>query len=194
MYGMHNAGAAGSHFSAAMQQQQQPGMMAAWGPVPGQQQGMNGVMYGASAGATLGWQQQHPMGSGLPSSSSNEVATAAAGVTEKNAFADLVDLKKALPNSGSTSAAGPSGMPQQPYGMHPAAAGNAFGVAYSMPGGSAAAGLPSSVGSLPHQPAMFSQLGYQQQVQHGLMGPYSSQAPPAAQPAAAVDESNNPFA
>lgn len=54
--------------------------------------------------------------SGPPSGGASQwtLASATAGVTEQNAFADLVDLKAALPSSSSSSSAGPAVPPQPP--------------------------------------------------------------------------------
>lgn len=56
------------------------------------------------------------VGSGPPSGGASQwtLASATAGVTEQNAFADLVDLKAALPSSSSSSSAGPAVTPQPP--------------------------------------------------------------------------------
>ncbi|WIA37933.1 hypothetical protein OEZ86_001310 [Tetradesmus obliquus] len=117
-----------------------PGMPGGQGMPYAAAPGMNGAGGFGTAGY-MGMQQQpqqQQQGSGPPSAGSAAAAgvwsatSAAAGVTEENAFADLVDLtdlKKALPTAaGSSGGGGAPGFPQQqqqqqPYGMGMPAAG-----------------------------------------------------------------------
>eukprot|EP00878_Enallax_costatus_P030334 GHUV01033019.1.p1 GENE.GHUV01033019.1~~GHUV01033019.1.p1 ORF type:complete len:683 (+),score=318.21 GHUV01033019.1:359-2407(+) len=170
--------------------------------------GMNGVVpgaYGAAAGVMGAVQsqpqvqQQQPT---TPASPSWTLNTSTAGVTEESAFADLVDLKKALPNVSTPAAApamvtSPAQQQQQPYGMS------------MMPGMTSPGsyGMPGAFGSAPmmQQPMMGQQLPYQQVPYGAPAGMYATGMPanaavagqygmpPVAAPSAGQN-SGNPFA
>eukprot|EP00879_Flechtneria_rotunda_P032586 GHRR01035818.1.p1 GENE.GHRR01035818.1~~GHRR01035818.1.p1 ORF type:complete len:725 (+),score=359.89 GHRR01035818.1:290-2464(+) len=205
-YGMYGPGA--QPFVPGYQQRPD------FAPYPMYVQGMNGTVgngpQGPPSGTGIGFGPQQQQQPGVPSSGSPSVgfptwvaASTAAGVTEQNTFADLVDLKKALPTArGSSTPAGPA-MQQQPFG----AAAPAYGmqspyVAAPGMGAGAAAGAGmgfnaiwgSGPASQPGQPYG----GMQQQLYGGAYGsmplsPGSGQVFAARAPQVQQD-SSNPFA
>lgn len=188
---------------------QYPGQMGA--AVPGQQQ-----LYGAGGGQVPPASSSGPAsagGSGPASGGANQwmLSAQTAGVTEQNAFADLVDLKAALPAASSSAPA--AGAPQQPYGMGfgpvpPAVAQYGMGAYRAPAAGMMAqaaqppAGYGQMGGAYPGAPGMVQQPMQpmqQQQQQYGAAGQgYAAQPmqqqwamPAATQPAA---DEGNPFA
>jgi hypothetical protein len=81
------------------------------GPMPGLQASNGGPGQGYNLGQVPPQSGSTSSGSGPASGGAGQwtLASAAAGVTEQNAFADLVDLKAALPSTSSAAPAAPSG-------------------------------------------------------------------------------------